>query len=85
MADIAGVGGFYVGPVAGITLGADTSFRFKFGEKKGAFVIGPHAGLNLYAFPGWIGDFDGVVEFDGTVGGLLGLKATSMLQVGLQF
>jgi len=75
VADVAGLAGMYAGPIVGMTLGADTSYRFKFGEK-GGFTIGPHVGVNLYTLPVWIGDYDDNVEFDGTVGGLLGIKAT---------
>ena len=75
VADVAGIAGWYAGPVMGLTLGGDASYRFKFGEK-GGFTIGPHIGLNYYAVPTWIGSHDDYVEFDGTVGGLLGIKAT---------
>ncbi len=75
VADVAGLAGWYVGPIVGLTFGGDASYRFKLGEK-GGFTIGPHIGLNLYTVPTWIGDFDDYVDFDGTVGGLLGIKAT---------
>ncbi len=75
IADVAGIAGWYVGPVMGLTFGGDASYRFKFGEK-GGFTIGPHVGLNYYALPTWLGSHDDYVEFDGTVGGLLGIKAT---------
>jgi len=75
VADVAGLAGMYAGPVVGLTFGGDASYRFKFGEK-GGFTIGPHVGLNLYTLPTWIGDNNDYVDFDGTVGGLLGIKAT---------
>jgi hypothetical protein len=75
IADVAGLAGWYAGPIMGLTLGADTSYRFKFGES-GGFTIGPHAGVNYYALPTWIGDYDEYVDFDETVGGVLGIKAT---------
>ena len=75
VADVAGIAGIYAGPIVGLTLGADTSYRFKFSEK-GGFTIGPHLGVNFYTMPTWIGDYDDYVDFDGTIGGVLGVKAT---------
>lgn len=73
--DVAGTLGWYVGPVVGIDFGGDASYRFKVGEK-GGFTVGPHVGLKYLAVPTWIGDNESYVEFDGTMGGLLGVKMT---------
>lgn len=74
-ADVAGMLGWYAGPVVGIDFGGDASYCFKVTES-GGFTIGPHAGIKFFAAPTWIGDNDEYVEFDGTAGGLLGVKMT---------
>ncbi|MCF7817993.1 MAG: hypothetical protein K9M54_08935 [Kiritimatiellales bacterium] len=75
--DVAGLGGFYGNDaISGLLFGIDSSIRYKFGEQRGAFSIGPHAGFNAYTAPVWQGSLDEAVEFDPTVGGVLGVKAT---------
>lgn len=74
-ADLGGTLGWYLGPVIGIDFGGDASYRFKV-TQSGGFTIGPHVGLKYLSVPTWIGDNEAYVEFDGTVGGLLGVKMT---------
>jgi hypothetical protein len=75
--DVAAVGGVYGnGALYGYLLGGDASIRYKFSEKKGAFSMGPHFGLNYYAAPEWQGTYENAVDFEQTLGLLIGVKAT---------
>ncbi|WP_372807254.1 hypothetical protein [Pontiella sp.] len=74
VADLAAVGGFYAGPVAGLNGGIETSFRIKADQWN--MTIGPHVGVHYYAMPTWIGDYDDQVDLDGDWGWSVGLKAT---------
>jgi hypothetical protein len=74
VADVAAVGGFYAGPVAGVTGGIETSFRLK--VDKWNMSVGPHLGINYYAAPTWIGDYEDKIDVDGGWGWSIGIKAT---------
>lgn len=85
-------GGYANSALTGVNVGAEVDYLYRTGEKPGAFAIGPYGGIGYYFSPNWTGDYGDFVEFDGTVGGYLGLKATfgnenvrAVLLFGYQF
>ncbi len=75
--DFSLLGGFYGnGAYMGYQLGSDGSIRYKFRERQGAFTLGLHAGVNYYFAPSWDGLLENAVDFDGTIGGVFGIKST---------